>query len=335
MKLSTSLVLLFLSLSGNTIQAQTTGGPDAFGYHWANNLDTIGSAPVYNWKDIKDSSNLVEGLGDDNSAGSFDLGFYYSYYGKWYNKLWIGSNGWVSFQNAGNITTPFPVIPNPSAPDNIIAPFLSDLTFKDGNDSLVDGAAAYFWTNGTDSIIVQYDSVPFWDTSSTGFSGRNSFQIIFNAADYSITFQYKQLTNSMPAYDLTNKGLKIGIEDSTGNDGLQALDTFPSDASAIKFYYPGHFSTNDLNNTGISLGQNFPNPASNFTTVSYSVKKSGNAKVVIHSMLGTQIESFDIGKVKAGDHTLRINTTSYHTGIYFYTLNLGGSTSTRKMVVVR
>ncbi|TAL62964.1 MAG: T9SS type A sorting domain-containing protein [Bacteroidetes bacterium] len=329
-----SAVLFFIS-SGYSVQAQTSGGPDTFGYNWANNLDPIGSAPVYLWKSIKDTANLVSGLGDDNSSGPFDPGFYYNYYGQWYNTLWIGSNGWVSFRNAGNITAPFPVIPTPSAPDNIIAGLLSDLTFKGANDSLVPGAAAYFWTNNTDSIIIQYDSVPFWDIGAAGYSGRNTFQIILDAADYSITFQYKQLMNSAPGYDLINTGLKTGIEDSTGNDGLQVLDTFPPSGSAVKFFYPGHFSTNDLNNAAISLGQNYPNPSSDLTRINYSVQKSGNVKISIQSLVGTQVETFDLGKIPAGNQSFALHTQSYPPGVYFYSLSIEGASSVKKMVIAK
>lgn len=329
------LYFCFLISIGEKLDAQTSGGPDIFGYHWANNLDPIGSAPAYVWKSIKDTANLIDGLGDDNSKGPFPLSSYFAYYGQWYNTLWVGSNGWISFQNAGNITAPFPEIPTPSAPDNIIAGLLSDLTFTDSNDSLVPGAAAYFWTNNTDSIVIQYDSVPFWDTSSLGYSGQNTFQIILDASDYSITFMYKQVLNSNPGYDLANAGLKTGIEDSTGNDGLQVLDTFPASASAVKFFYPGHFSTNDLDNPAFSLMQNFPNPANNFTGISYRLKRTGEVKFSIHDVIGAQIESFCMDKVPAGDHFFSVGTESYPPGIYFYSLNVDNFVSTRKMVIAR
>lgn len=326
----------FIISFGSIVQAQTSGGPDTFGYHWANNQDPIGSSPTYIWKDIKDTANLVNGLGDDNSSALISPGFYYNYYGQWYNTLWIGSNGWISFQNAGNVTAPFPMIPTPSAPDNIIAGLLSDLTFTDANNIPVPGAAAYFWSNNTDSIIVQYDSVPFWDSSATGYSGRNTFQIILTSLPYySITFQYKELINSTPAYDLVNTGLRIGIEDSTGNDGLQVSDTFPSDSSAIKFFYPGHFSTNDLNNLGLTVDQNNPNPANESTIINFSVQKTGNINISTHDMLGNEIDSFVLGKNSAGYRSFSIDTRHYLPGIYLYTVSAEAFSVTKKMVVLR
>ena len=274
MKLKPLAFLLILVSSGFVSNAQTSGGPDNFGYHWANNQDPIGSAPIYSWKNISTSGTAVTGLGDDNAAGPFNLGFYFNYYGIWYNTLWIGSNGWVSFQNIGSVSAPFTSIPSSNAPNNVIAGMLADLTFTDANYTPVTGAFGYFYTNLTDSIIVEYDSIPFWDDYGVGYCGRNSFEIILTAPDYSIQFQYKQLINNAPCYNLLVKGLKIGIEDSTGTDGLQVVsDSLPSDSSAVKFFFPGTFSTNDLTDPIFAV-KNYPNPCNDHTDISYTLVKN-------------------------------------------------------------
>lgn len=328
-----SPLLLTCAFAG-ICHAQTSGGPDKFGYKWANDQDSIGSAPVYNWIDIKDTANLITGLGDDNASQPQDLGFYFNYYGKWYNQLWIGSNGWISFQNAGNIAAPFPVIPSGAAPHNYIAGMLADLTFVTPGSVKIPGAAAYFRTNHTDSVIVQYDSVPFWMATPTGYSGSCTFQIILSGADHSIKFQYKEIYNESPGYDM-NSGLRIGIEDSTGLDGLMVLDTFPSDSSVIKFFYPGYFSTNDLESVILSLGQNSPNPAGNATSFNYLLRKASDVKISVHNILGAEIYSFASGRQQPGNHTFTLSTQAYPAGIYFYSLQAGKATSTRKMVIAR
>jgi len=86
-----------------------SGGPDAYGYIWRDDLDLNG--PVYNWIDIttRPGVTLVENLGDDNTVGPFSLTFNFHYY--WYdvNQFWIGSNGYIIFQN-GQMSAPFPYI---------------------------------------------------------------------------------------------------------------------------------------------------------------------------------------------------------------------------------
>ena len=332
MKLKKIFFLALLLATGFRVKGQTSGGPDNFGYNWANNLDPIGSAPVFNWKDIKTTGTAVTGLGDDNSKGPFNLGFYFNYYGIWYNALWIGSNGWISFQNIGSVSAPFTSIPSANAPQNFIAGMLSDLTLKDADDSLVPGASVYFHTNNADTAIVQFDSIPFYcDSCTGGYSGRSTFEIML--AGYSITFQYKKIVNSTPVYPLNITGLKTGIEDSAGTDGLQVLsDTFPADQSVVKFFSPGTFSTNDLDNAVLSA-QSYPNPCSDFTDIRYSMRKSGDLSLSIHTILGQEVETLSLGKKMAGNYSVRLSTSHYASGIYFYTLSTEGGSSSGKIVV--
>ncbi len=323
--------IFFLSISSF---AQTSGGPDKYGYVWTTNFDPQGAA--YNWKDIKDTANLITGLKDDNASKPISLGYYYNYYGKYYNTIWIGSNGWISFNQNGNISAPFPTIPSTSSPNNYIAALLSDLTFIDSKDSLIPGAVAYFWSNQSDSAIIQYDSVPFWDSSAVGYSGRCTFQIILVGSEYSIKLQYKNIINSTPPYNFNASGLRIGIEDTTGSDGLLVMsDTMPSDSLAIKFYSPGTFSTNNLENATIFLGQNKPNPSVNFTNIEFRTPNCPAVIVSIYNSVGSLIESQVINKSNSSLSYFSLNTQYYPSGNYFYSISACSLIATKKMIVVK
>src|SRR6185503_14069251 len=101
---------LVLFLAGIAAQAQTSGGPDAYGYTWRNDADPNG--PVFNWIDISTYPDVVvvTNLADDNIRGPFAMNIPFHYY--WYDPatFWIGSNGYIGFTSTP-VAQPFPVIP--------------------------------------------------------------------------------------------------------------------------------------------------------------------------------------------------------------------------------
>ncbi len=240
-----------------TLFAQTNGGPDAFGYVWRTNADPNGQP--YSWIDINQptggSAVTVSGLADDNIVGPFTMPIPFHYY--WYDPLqfWIGSNGYIGF-TSGTLAAAFPAIPLNTGAQNFIAPFASDITFVGTGGNPVPGASCKYWTNNVDTLIVTWDSVPFWDQPAPGYQGLNSFQVILSTVDSSITFNYllqqSSSNNALPGV------LSSGIENNSGNVGLQYLfDVYPPAASNCKYYYPAatSFAVNDaassyVNNPG-------------------------------------------------------------------------------------
>lgn len=81
---------------------------------------------------------------------------------------------------------------------------------------------------------------------------------------------------------------------------------------------------------------NFPNPAKDFTTVSFKLIENAEVKVVVRNMLGQVVESVDFGSMTADSYQKQINTASYNNGMYSYTLVLDGKpVDTKRMIVVK
>lgn len=274
-----ALTLTVLAAMPSGIMAQTSGGPDTYGYIWRDSNDPNG--PAFNWKDITTEPNAVEiaGLADDNIKGPFTIGFPFHYY--WYDvtTFRIGSNGYLGFTSVP-VAHPFPVIPSPTLIQNYIAAMTSDLTFVQSSGAPVPGAACWMWTSpGADSLVVSYINVPFWVAGSPGYDGANTFQIILSNVDSSITFQYQLQTgvNNNPTNFCT-----IGIENISGNIGLMhSHDVLPPSTYAIKFYYPQSvtFSVNDAatvyNNNEESGGFFLSSGGAPFT-MNTQIKNTGN-----------------------------------------------------------
>ena len=234
------LSLSFLAGLSTPILA-ATGGPDIYGYTWK---DSNEPNVNFNWVEIAGMNGavLVNGLGDDNAVGPFSMGWDFHYYWSDYNSIKLGSNGWLAFSNIGNIASCFPQVPTPSGiGDNIIAPFMSDLTFVSNSASNPNVGKMWYWSNSIDSFIVEWKNVPWWRNNTPDWIGSNTFQVIFSGVDSSITFQYLQTDASVfPGGTGCSTFMEIGIENVTGDIGLNYStgNAVPPSNYAVKYIYP-------------------------------------------------------------------------------------------------
>ncbi len=173
------------------------GGPDAYGYSWSDSDEAGG--PVYNWIDISSSGTALPG-GDDSNQGPFPMGFDFDYYGNTFNSLRVCTNGWVSFSSTVTNYS-HQGIPTAAEPNNLLAAFWDDLNPN-------DGGTIYYQAMGS-QFIVQFDAVAHYNGGSP-----ETFQVILDQ-DGSITYQYATVSDG--------SGCSVGIENATGDDGLQVV----------------------------------------------------------------------------------------------------------------
>lgn len=267
-------------------QFTPTGGPDEYGYTWRTNAAPNG--PNYNWIDITTTGTRVTGLTDDNVVGPFSLGFDFQYYWIQYSQIFIGSNGYLSFER-GNISSTgigFPLTPSAAGPNDVIAPFMCDLN----HEGALNPAEVYYQIDAANKqFIVSFIDVPFW-IRATDFGGSNSFQVILNGQDSTITFQYQKQQGSWdPAYDTSTNPMVVGIENVTGRIGLPVENqSKPLPETAIQFYAPATsgVAIQDIaprvvqteDNSGIFITHN-SNPGGSATFLKTEIANVGNTGV--------------------------------------------------------
>jgi len=89
--------------------------------------------------------------------------------------------------------------------------------------------------------------------------------------------------------------------------------------------------------TTFALEQNYPNPFSSSTAISYQLNKQSNARVTIYDILGREIKSFNAGLQTAGAYGVVWDGKNdlgriVAPGVYFYRLQAEGEAQVKKMV---
>ncbi len=78
-----------------------------------------------------------------------------------------------------------------------------------------------------------------------------------------------------------------------------------------------------------------PNPANDYTNVSYELKEAEKVSYKMYDVNGRTIESEELGSQSSGVYKLNINTSSYDTGVYYFIMTVGNSTVTEKIVITK
>lgn len=84
-----------------------------------------------------------------------------------------------------------------------------------------------------------------------------------------------------------------------------------------------------------SLHQNYPNPFNPSTVISYSLPASNFVTLKIFDILGNEITTLLNSEQSAGKYSISYNASHLSSGVYFYRLNAGEFSSTRKMLLTK
>ncbi|HAH25411.1 MAG TPA: bilirubin oxidase [Prolixibacteraceae bacterium] len=86
---------------------------------------------------------------------------------------------------------------------------------------------------------------------------------------------------------------------------------------------------------GFELGQNFPNPFNSETVIQFRLPEDSRVQLKLYNYLGEEVKTLLDAHAKAGNQTIRLSTENLANGIYFYQLNAGTYSSTKKLEVSR
>jgi hypothetical protein len=84
-----------------------------------------------------------------------------------------------------------------------------------------------------------------------------------------------------------------------------------------------------------ALRQNYPNPFNPTTSISFSISKSSFVKLKIFDALGREIATLVNEELPAGTYSRQWNASGFSSGVYFYRLQAGDYTATKKLSLLK
>ena len=170
----------------------------------------------------------------------------------------------------------------------------------------------------TESVDIENDPITYqlmitgsdWDTTLT------------NILDTMVLFINKGVLDKLTTYDWT-----ITAVDEQSANAISETYSFTTPLSGV--------GLDKKNNTGYQLAQNFPNPFSSETIISFSIPRSEKATLKIYNLKGKEITTLFSGRMPAGSHSFTWDGSDMKSGIYVYQLRTKTNVFTKRMLFIK
>jgi hypothetical protein len=86
---------------------------------------------------------------------------------------------------------------------------------------------------------------------------------------------------------------------------------------------------------GYALEQNYPNPFNPSTTISFSLPSRSFVRLKIFDLMGREVAALVSEEMSAGNYSKEWNASGIPSGVYFYRLQAGRYTETKRLVLMR
>jgi photosystem II stability/assembly factor-like uncharacterized protein len=153
------------------------------------------------------------------------------------------------------------------------------------------------WGQG---VFHSTDNGTTWNAVSDGLSDNNVLSLTFDASGY----------------------FYAGTQSSGVFRSAQPLIT---DVQYLESHTPKQFM----------LSQNYPNPFNPTTTISFSLPRSEFARLKIFDLMGREITTLISKNLAAGNYSFKWDASNQPSGVYFYQLQAGQYSETRKLLLLK
>jgi len=336
-------------------------GPDDYGYFAYDDTDVeYPERPIYNWIEIDPA---LGGPGDtlslsNDETKTLNLPFDFKFYGDWYSKVSICSNGYIALDSTWIADMyNWPILAT-GGPPLLIAPFWDDL---DPNATDSSGEVCYWHDDANHRFIVEYSRIQhIHDPTNPTPAELQTFEVILldpqynttETGDGEIVFQYKKINND----DQWHNYATVGIENREHTIGLEYTynNIYPASATplannrAIKFTtdppdtfpFPGVDENNKIPFAGEQLVV-YPNPCRKITNIKFQIPnefQNSNTKsqitLKIFDVSGRLVKQFSLPTSVEWNGTNSVGN-KVPAGIYFVRLEGTGVNNMRKIILLK
>lgn len=131
----------------------------------------------------------------------------------------------------------------------------------------------------------------------------------------------------------------ILLYDHYGNAFLARFDYNVANLTEILPYYSNLSSMGVTKSKGTPrdfyLSQNYPNPFNPTTVISYQLPVVSNVTLKVYDVLGREVAALVNGRQTEGSHAVTFRADKLPSGVYFYQLQAGTFTETKKLTVLK
>jgi len=145
------------------------------------------------------------------------------------------------------------------------------------------------------------------------------------ADNMEMKFAYNAETNVTSALVYSLEGNSFSGQFLDANGPVQSLEVATAQGAPV---------TLKLLPSDFALMQNYPNPFNPTTTIAFALPQASDYILTVYNVTGQIVQQFS-GHGEAGTVTVEWNASNQASGVYFYKLNAGNFSATKKMVLLK
>ncbi|MDZ7400315.1 MAG: DUF4397 domain-containing protein [candidate division KSB1 bacterium] len=246
---------------------------------------------------------------------------------------------------ANGVLDPSKFVANPDGRNTAFTIWLKDMARERGTGSNVDFIIVHGATD-VDAVKVMVKNGPTLVESAS--YGDITDYISVPAASYDIRLIRTRDGATLGAFDVNLSNLAgssavvlaSGFRKDTGNQGGESFQLIGvlANGQVVIFKDPPTSANGFVDSvipTQFELKQNYPNPFNPTTTITFSLPTSEFVKLSVYNTLGQQVATLVNERLNAGQYNLLFDGSNLKSGIYYYRIEAGNFTSTKRLVLIR